>query len=850
MAKLASALQTVTGSIGSLQLADGDAIAKHLEGAPSALKETPITPVRSRAARLAEAASELEDTNKKYRWAFEQKDTAEKKAEKKKQKSIFEQLLDTDTDLLSPSEAQTAEVEQGFACDEDMGAEGRKVVEEAKKQVLAQLQLNARTFACQLKEHIVAAKKQAEAERAQISQAHKKRKAEDAAQDGTTTGSTISSQRVTPAQGDEVEPQSQGEAKHALQEAGISAASTAARAGERGESGTCGAVYRHSTMDFAEADTFDDEDMDYLHDHKQASDAARFHRGPQLQWPTQLNESMLPAGAGEFHDGLGVDKTVPTAQHMQFIARQLYLILLQLLFLALEEQGLKLADKTTLMSTHYIDTKQIHKQLQLRGMSFKLKMFRTKTKVPQQGVMTSLKDCTAFHDAAARGLYGAHGLEDAFGTYLDLEGADPAYTVAKAHFAYWLWQAAAEHCSGKGLEHGADATDMRKDTYNGSANKAKSQQPLLGCTGTAGPSERAGARAAARSARGCSARGCSASRLGAMSGFERSAPIPGSQGPRRSQMHRFNNAPPPNTPWREEVLRAKAEAQKIIEREEGKRPAADRSRSRERGERERRKADKPTAAASSRAPDAPLVMRQARERGEGWFAAVARASEKWDTAGRASGKGGPKAQETAPSREPAAPKKEKPPKAKEPAAEKQRREEGEPRKDERQDRDSQRLDEARRERERAERLARAEFERKAEERSRKADEEKRRAEEERSRKEQLEKDRKTKLKGAFAMNDDDEDEDDRHAALARKAAEKKKAALAEVAVAAAGKSGGPDLSAKLRFEPGLSPAEAFMRLQERKRKGRRAEFGGPPRGCSPWRDGKRGISFEEGENDA
>lgn len=347
-----------------------------------------------------------------------------------------------------------------------------------------------------------------------------------------------------------------------------------------------------------------------------------------------------------------------------------------------------------------------------------------------------------------------------------------------------------------------------------------------------------------------------------MSGFERSAPIPGSQGPRRSQMHRFNNAPPPQTPWREEVLRAKAEAQKMIDKEEGKRPAADRSRSRER-EREKRKADKPTAAASSRAP-ATDALRQARERGEGWFAAVARASEKWETgAGRSGGKGAPKGQEAAPSKEPAAAaKKEKPLKAKEPVAEKQRRDEGDPRRDERQDRDSQRLDEARKERERAEKLARAEFERKAEERSRKADEDKQRAEDERSRKGQLEKDRKSKLKGAFAMNDDDDDED-RQAVLARKAAEKKKADVAEAAargmsvrtaagpsaeVASAEKSGGPDLSAKLRFEAGLSPAEAFMRLQERKRKGRRAEFGGPPRGCSPWRDGKRGISFEEGEN--
>mmetsp|Transcript_45207 Transcript_45207/g.129668 ORF Transcript_45207/g.129668 Transcript_45207/m.129668 type:complete len:255 (+) Transcript_45207:240-1004(+) len=54
----------------------------------------------------------------------------------------------------------------------------------------------------------------------------------------------------------------------------------------------------------------------------------------------------------------------------------------------------------------------------------------------------------------------------------------------------------------------------------------------------------------------------------------------------------------------------------------------------------------------------------------------------------------------------------------------------------------------------------------------------------------------------------------------------------------------PVFSEKVGFEKGLSPAEAFMRLQERKRKGRAAEFGGPPRGCSPWRDGKRGITYD------
>ncbi|CAK0869463.1 unnamed protein product [Prorocentrum cordatum] len=64
-----------------------------------------------------------------------------------------------------------------------MGAEGRMAVEEAKTQVVAQLQLNARTFAGQLKEHLIAARKQAETERTQISHAFKKKK-------GQSTGST------------------------------------------------------------------------------------------------------------------------------------------------------------------------------------------------------------------------------------------------------------------------------------------------------------------------------------------------------------------------------------------------------------------------------------------------------------------------------------------------------------------------------------------------------------------------------------------------------------------------------------------------------------------------------------
>ena len=50
-------------------------------------------------------------------------------------------------------------------------------MEEAKKQVLQQLQENAKTFAGQLKEHLQAATTRAEQEKATISQAFKKRKA-------------------------------------------------------------------------------------------------------------------------------------------------------------------------------------------------------------------------------------------------------------------------------------------------------------------------------------------------------------------------------------------------------------------------------------------------------------------------------------------------------------------------------------------------------------------------------------------------------------------------------------------------------------------------------------------------
>lgn len=413
-----------------------------------------------------------------------------------------------------------------------------------------------------------------------------------------------------------------------------------------------------------------------------------------------------------------------------------------------------------------------------------------------------------------------------------------------------------------------------------------------------------------------------------MSGFERSAPIPGSQGPRRSQMVRFNNAPPPLTPWRAEVL----EAQKQLEALEGKaKKPGSASRSRSRGRRAARERDRdrdrdkmpappvktkgpvvpaPSATstsgrrpdASAVAPETGVVLRQARERGEGWYAAVARAAESWDTV--QTGKKPPKQPGKDPQKPPGKVDEAKKGGKEDPRSKKAKDKDdkgdaGKPRRKEdeteaererREEREARaRAEEEKNEQERQ----RLEFEAKAEERRLKADEERRKAEEERRKSQELKKQRQERLKGAFAVGGDDSDkEEDREAKLVRKVAEKKRTPLEAPLGAAASASPpmavavgvvppplavpapsaavqlaavagnlallpkslvgtkgpvDPELSEKLRFEKGLNPAEAFMRLQERKRKGRRAEFGGPPRGCSPWRDGKRGISFEDGK---
>lgn len=296
--------------------------------------------------------------------------------------------------------------------------------------------------------------------------------------------------------------------------------------------------------------------------------------------------------------------------------------------------------------------------------------------------------------------------------------------------------------------------------------------------------------------------------------------------------------------------------------------------------------------ASAVAPETGVVLRQARERGEGWYAAVARAAESWDTVQSKKPKTAPTATVTTATAvagvmgQPEGKKSDKDQqKHKRQTKEKDKEgekgtESGKRKVIEDADLEKKRREEEQKEQERQ----RLEFEARAEERRLRADDERRRAEEDRRRSEQLKLQRQKRLKGAFAVEGDDADEDqDREAELVRRASERKRSQLVEVPLGAAavGSStmlgagtafGGsaaspssgnsslvpktvrgvpvdPDLSEKLRFEPGLNPAEAFMRLQERKRKGRRAEFGGPPRGCSPWRDGKRGVTFEK-DNEA
>mmetsp|Transcript_16260 Transcript_16260/g.37508 ORF Transcript_16260/g.37508 Transcript_16260/m.37508 type:complete len:368 (-) Transcript_16260:122-1225(-) len=363
-----------------------------------------------------------------------------------------------------------------------------------------------------------------------------------------------------------------------------------------------------------------------------------------------------------------------------------------------------------------------------------------------------------------------------------------------------------------------------------------------------------------------------------MSGFERSAPVPGSQGPRRSQMVRYNNAPPPMSPWRQEVL----EAQKQLQGHKAEKRERSRSRSpRKKPEKRTDKApivesepDLQTAAQAAvkggkspamLPPEKTPILRKAKEHGEGWFAALAHAAQSWEPVGKTRSESSSKKapvvmtslqdKETSKERTKDKPKeRERDGKEKEKEIEKddegeRRRKQSEPLRDTRveagHDKES---DESLRRKQQA--LERKRLE-EAEARERKVVEEKRVAEEQRKKREEMEKQRRKKLAGAFAVGDDDDDEAQREAVRMRQAAERRRESLevvprileASISSISTPRSIPVDpAKEEFRLEPGLTAADAFMRLQERKRKGRRAEFGGPPRDCSPWRDGRRHSS--------
>lgn len=355
-----------------------------------------------------------------------------------------------------------------------------------------------------------------------------------------------------------------------------------------------------------------------------------------------------------------------------------------------------------------------------------------------------------------------------------------------------------------------------------------------------------------------------------MSGFERSAPIPGSQGPRRSELKRINNAPPPMSSWRLEVLEAKKQAAEAMRKANG---GGEKSRSRSRSQKKHGGTSGAGGSSSSRSKKKhdeaqtlagkDKLLMQAKRGGEGWYAAVAQASDKWEEDERRRKLALEKA---------AVADQGKKPKERDKEREKDRD------RDQRKDRETEKggaesmlgvrtrkeeekaiLREQERQRkaqEEAERKWKLEFE--ARENQLAADRQK--AEDERKKKEQMEKSRKAKLGHAFAMDDSDGE-----GAVPQPAAKKASRQMQSLAIkpvgvpapalppdttevlpsAAVGPDGVPkasgassEMGKNLGFNDCSDAAEAFMRLQERKRKGRSTAFGGPPRGCSPWRDGK------------
>ncbi|CAK0864046.1 unnamed protein product, partial [Prorocentrum cordatum] len=203
--QLAQALQLITASLGQLQIEGSETITKQIQVATTALQTAKTTaPQKPRAERMAAAARSLQTAQRQYSQAFAAKQKAEEEARKARElleerasavlqaeaecdaihqegkqaptAGIIEQLVTGQLDELTGGQL-AEDISKEFALDDDdLDEEARKQVEEAKAQVVKQMQDNAKQFQGHLREHLAKAKAAAIEKRQVIKQEAKKRK--------------------------------------------------------------------------------------------------------------------------------------------------------------------------------------------------------------------------------------------------------------------------------------------------------------------------------------------------------------------------------------------------------------------------------------------------------------------------------------------------------------------------------------------------------------------------------------------------------------------------------------------------------------------------------------------------
>ncbi|CAK0792836.1 unnamed protein product [Prorocentrum cordatum] len=201
--KVSQALKLLTDTLGDLNLSNGEAISRTLQGAAAAIKAAvPEPPPKSRAQRLGIAAKALQEANQAYSSAFAAKKRADAAAQEARTKldvkaaavlkvekelediqaegrdppkGVLEQLVSGQVEELAAGQL-AADIERELNLTAaDLDEEGRKQVEEVKKTVVAQMKENAQAFSTQLKGHLAAEKLKAAEQQATIHLAAKKR---------------------------------------------------------------------------------------------------------------------------------------------------------------------------------------------------------------------------------------------------------------------------------------------------------------------------------------------------------------------------------------------------------------------------------------------------------------------------------------------------------------------------------------------------------------------------------------------------------------------------------------------------------------------------------------------------